>query len=198
MIGSMRHLLPLALGLSACAPRLYSEVTDDTGGLWTPPQNSWPVCGETSASTRSEGFSAGQVIPALEGQDQHGEPVALWQFAGCLTVVDISTMWCAPCQELAEGVEHTAQEFLDDGVIYVTVLPQDVHGEVPDLGELQQWADAFGITSPVMSDPVEWYRDAVPDSTFPRVLLVGEDLRVLEPDIPATDGDIRAAIQKHL
>lgn len=193
----MRTLLGLLL-LSGCVPRLYSDATSDSVGLWTPPTNGWPVCGEVSASTRGEGFSAGQVLPALEGTDQHGEQVALWQFAGCLTVVDISTMWCAPCQDLARGVEETAQEFLSEGVVYVTVLPQDVHGEVPDLGELQQWADAFGITAPVMNDPVGWYRDAVPDNTFPRVLLVGEDLRVLEPDIPATDGDIRAAIEAHL
>lgn len=193
-------VLPLVLA-AGCAPRLYDDSTKETGQVapFEPPENSWPVCSaEIPGDLNGTGFSTGEVIPNFSGPDQLGATLALYQFYGCLTVVDISTMWCAPCQALAADAEETALEYADKGVVYLTVLAQDLEGDVPDVDDLAYWAEGFEITQPIGGDTVEWYRGVVTTNTFPRVILVGRDMKIVEADVPATDAEIRAAIESHL
>ena len=187
--------------LVGCAPRLYDDRSKETGEAppFEPPENSWPVCSEEiPGDLDGVGFSTGDVIPNFSGPDQLGATLALYQFYGCLTVVDISTMWCAPCQALAADVDETAAEYADDGVVYLTVLAQDLEGNVPDTADLGAWAEGFDITQPIGGDIGEWYRGVVTTNTFPRVILVGRDMKIVEADVPATDAEIRAAIESHL
>lgn len=194
--------LPVVFGLVVgCAPRLYDDRSKETGEAppFDPPENSWPVCSEEiPGDLNGTGFSTGEVIPGFSGPDQLGATLALYQFYGCVTVVDISTMWCAPCQALAEGVDETAAEYADEGVVYLTVLAQDLEGNVPDASDLSAWADGFDITQPIVGDTGEWYRGVVTTNTFPRVMIVGRDMTILEADVPATDAEIRAAIEAQL
>lgn len=194
--------LPVVFGLVVgCAPRLYDDRSKETGETppFEPPENSWPVCSEEiPGDLNGTGFSTGEVIPGFSGPDQLGATLALYQFYGCLTIVDISTMWCAPCQALAEDAEETALEYADEGVVYLTVLAQDLEGDVPDVEDLAYWAEGFEITQPIAGDTGEWYRGVVTTNTFPRVMVVGRDMTILEADVPATDAEIRAAIESHL
>lgn len=178
--------------LTACVPHLYSDI--DQGEPWQAPENSWPV-GDTPSDLVAGGFSTGDVVPELLGFDQHDDDVSSWQFYGHTVVLDISTMWCAPCQELAKDVEETAHHYEDDGVIYITVLPENLEGSPPDLDDLNAWADNFGITAPVIADHDGWHLAAVPDGGFPRILVVGQDMTVCAPDVEANDPAVRAAIE---
>jgi len=177
---------------SACAPRLYTEA-----GLnpqtWVAPENSWPLS-EPPAALSAEGFAAGQVVPDLRLMDQHAAEVSLWQFHGRIVALDISTMWCAPCQELASGTEETTHQFAGEDFVYLTVLQEDVESEAPDLEDLTLWAEEFGITSPILADGEKHTGPAIQQGQFPAVLLIGRDLRVIERVNPADDPSVRAAV----
>jgi thiol-disulfide isomerase/thioredoxin len=183
---------------TACAPHLTT--TGDTGDLyeWIAPDNSWET-NEVPADLRSQGFSKGDVPEDLRGLDQFGEEVSLWQFYGDIIVVDISTIWCAPCQELAEGVEETWLEYRDQGVTYITVMPENFEYETPTTENLTAWADAFGITAPIIADAERWSDNLVTGASYPRVLLLDREMKIAVLNvIPLTDPQIRVEIDSLL
>lgn len=196
-------IAPLAL-LAACAPpRLYSADGDlpevGSGSDWEAPENGWDKGSPPPAELEGEGFGVGQVLPDLRLLDQHGEETATWQWYGMVVAIDVSTMWCGPCRGLAAEVDATWADYRDQGFMYVTLLPQDQAGEVPDNADLNAWADQFGISAPVLSDDEGWSYQIVPDNTYPRIMIVGRDMRVRVDQVtPAEDTAIRAAIESAL
>lgn len=192
-------ILAAMVGLGACVPDLISDDVDPgTSGpsTWTAPDNDWPVS-EPPAGLAGEGFQEGEVVPDFRLLDQKGQTVSLWQFYGKIVVLDISTMWCSPCRELAEGAEETWQAFADDGFVYLTVLPENVGRETPSLDDLNAWAGAYGITQPIVSDPDRAFsEDAVPGEAFPQVYIIGRDLVVADRLSVPTDANLRAAVRQ--
>jgi thiol-disulfide isomerase/thioredoxin len=181
--------------LTACAPSLY---TDGEVMPWEAPSNDWGV-GEVPSDLEAEGFGVGEVVTEFRLPDQFGEEVSLWQFYGKVVILDISTLWCAPCQDLAEEVEATYEQYASQEFEYITILPEDLEYEVPDTAELNQWVDAFGLTRPVLADDQAWAEVLVPAGGYPRLLLIGRDMRVLDPEIfPATDARIREVVEEAL
>ncbi|MED5373652.1 MAG: TlpA disulfide reductase family protein [Myxococcota bacterium] len=180
----------IALFLLACAPRLYS----DGDKVWSPPENSWPTASGLPEGFAAEGFAVGEVVPELVGADQFGDEVSLWQFYGDVVILDISTMWCAPCQDLAGDVTETQAHYEADGVVYLTVLAQDRDGEAPSVDDLAEWADAFEIAAPIVGDDSDWYLDAVPTNTFPQLMVLDRELKVSARDLAASDAAIREQV----
>lgn len=140
----------------------------------------------------------GEVVPELIAIDQHGDTFSLWQFYGQVVILDISTMWCAPCRELAKEVDETWKHYEGSDLMYLTVLPQNNDGKPPSVADLNTWTDTFGVTAPVVSDDKDWYLGAVPTNTFPQIMVVGRDMRVYERDIAASDPAIRAVVDEYL
>jgi peroxiredoxin len=191
---------------AGCTPVLTSPETigsdsgDDVGDCsWEPPKNTWQQSAPPSCLT-GEGFDKDQVVPDMRLTDQHGNEVSLWQFYGDLIVLDFSTMWCAPCAVLAEGVDETWAEFEDDGFMYLTVLSQDVYSNVPDVDDLNQWASDHSITAPVLSDDGTYTDEVIPPgASFPKVMLIGRDMRVSVEEItPAEDATVRSTVEAAL
>ncbi len=191
----------LALVLTACVPVLSSPKVEDSGGTSTGgydlPENGWPKTAPP-AGLEGQGYAVGDVLEDFRMPDQQWETTTLWQFYGNVILVDISTMWCSPCQAIAVDVQGTADDFRDEGFVYVTVLAQDMGSTPPDQAELNLWADSFGINEPVLSDQDGWYVGAVPSATFPGLMVVGRDMTVVARDIPASDEAIRTAIEAAL
>ncbi len=194
-------MTPVFLWLVACVPVLHSPDADDSGatntGGYVLPDNAWPQSAPP-ADLEGDGYGVGEVLIDFRMPDQHGDTTSLWQFYGNVILVDISTMWCSPCQEIAGDVQATADDYRDEGFAYVTVLAQDLGSDAPDQEELNTWADYFGIVEPVLSDQDAWYVGAVPTATFPGLLVVGRDMTVVARDIAANDAAIRAAIEAAL
>jgi thiol-disulfide isomerase/thioredoxin len=178
----------------ACAPQLYSEAPT----VWVAPDNTWPATEELPEEFKGEGFSVGEIIPELVAIDQHGDQFSLWQFYGQVVILDISTMWCGPCQALAEDVDETWNHYNGSELMYLTVLPQNLDGAPPSVAELNDWTANYGITAPVVSDDKDWYIGAVPSNTFPQLMVVGRDMRVYARDIPPSDPEIRTVVDEYL
>ncbi len=198
---------------TACAPRLYTPIdTADTSGVvdsaaasWVAPTNGWPMT-TPPAGLVAEGWAPGQVVPDVRASDAAGDEVSLWQFYGLTVLVDISTMWCGPCQDLGAGSEKIYQDFKDEGFLYVTILHEDVDNGDLDADELSQWAGLptpsaeqpyDTITAPVLAD----FRGAggslaaVENGQYPVALIVGPDLRVVERVDPVTDAQIETLLE---
>jgi len=180
--------------LISCIPVLTSP--EDSAGpssCWMEVENSW-----SSATPRDlvgQGFSVGQTPPDMCMLDQHGDQVSLWQFYGQVIVLDVSAEWCAPCQELAEGVDHTWQEFKDQGFMYLTLLTEDNNSNIPNLEILQEWAEEYEITAPVLSDSEGYKVQMIPTGAYPRVILIDRNMNIKIDTInPATDEVIREAV----
>ena len=76
------------------------------------PENDWGTCGDVHAM-EAEGWGVGERPDDFRMSDQHADDTTLYQFQGCVTLVDISTLWCAPCQALAVYVQDTADDYRD-------------------------------------------------------------------------------------
>jgi peroxiredoxin len=191
--------VPIIALLLACTPHLYSP--EDTGNgdwSWEPPENTWSMS-EPPQGLEGDGWHAGDVVPDFRLIDQHGDEVSLWQFYGQVIVLDHSTYWCAVCQTLAQDVDHTWLEYADQGFMYLTLLSQDNDGEVPSVEILQQWADYFGISAPVLADDAGIADTVVGAEGFPRLQLIGRDMRMINDQIvPTTDAQIRSEVEAAL
>jgi peroxiredoxin len=184
------------LVLAGCAPHLY---TNGAGAEdWVPPTNGWSLT-EPPADLQPAGWQPGQVAPDFRLTDQFGDDVSLWQFYGNVVLLDVSTMWCAPCQTIAADAEETWRDFEDQGFVYVTVLHEDEHNEPPDLEDVNRWADAFGITAPVLADPDRsGTGSSVTQGQYPSMMVIGRDMVVDERVVDLTDAGVRKAIEASL
>jgi len=203
----MRKIL-FGLLLVGCAPHLYTpgdSGVDPGGNGWAAPENTWPSAAPPSDLV-GVGFNDGQVSLDIRGTDQFGDQVSLWQFYGLTTLVDISTMWCAPCQELGMHAEALYQNYRDRGFMHLTVLHEDVSNAEVDETELNQWAGlpALGdgaydvITAPVIEDfkGRSGSIEAIRSNQYPVVLLIGPDLKVIKRiEPPITEEAIEAELE---
>lgn len=166
--------------LVACVPVLVSTDPVDENAPWVAPENSWPISNPPDGLD-AEGFETGMIVPDFRLPDQYGDEVSLWQFYGSVIVLDISTMWCAPCRQLAEGAQEMADEFRDQGFVYLTVFPEDADGDaedplVPDQEDLNAWSEYFELYEPLLSDGVGYSAQTVGDS-YPVVLVIDRNMR---------------------
>jgi thiol-disulfide isomerase/thioredoxin len=187
--------------LLACVPVLVSEEAAVDAGPWVAPTNSWPTSPPPEGLT-AEGFEEGEVVPDFRLMDQFGAEVSLWQFYGSVVVLDISTMWCAPCQQLALGVQEVADTYKDQGFFYLTVFPEDQDGDVrdpliPDQEDLQGWANYYDIAEPLLSDD-EGYAAQVVTEGYPVVLVIDRQMKSTGPRESPSEEQIVATVEEEL
>ena len=182
---------------SACTPHLTSEREEVTGLNWEAPENTW-TSNEPPATLRAEGYAQGDVPHDFRMMDQHGDEVSLWQFYGNVILLDISTMWCGPCQQIARHVDETWKDYREQGFVYLTVLPEDTEKNLVDTDDLNEWADAFGINAPILADH-EGYGYAVePTQQWPVLMLIDRKMTIAADRLTPSDEAVRDAIESEL
>jgi thiol-disulfide isomerase/thioredoxin len=178
----------------ACMPVLVLDGSEE----WIQPANDWCM-NPPPEETVEEGFRVGQTPLDLRMKDQKGQDVSLWQFYGKVILLDVSAEWCAPCKLLAEETEHTFQDYREDGLMYLTLLAEDEFSQLPNQEILEDWANDFAITAPVLSDTIDHRPQLVPTGAYPRLILINQDLKIEKANItPAEDAKIREEIEKLL
>jgi len=175
------RLLPMILFAIACTPSLYSsgEPYSACAVDFDPANNVWG--GEMpEGDLGGEGYNEGDIVPEFCLQDQNGDTVSLWQFHGDWILLDLSTMWCPPCRLLAEHVQDTVEDYDAYGFTYITVLQQNMDGQLPDTEELNQWADSYGIVDgPVLAESEdELTLEGTKDGLLPGVFIINRKMRV--------------------
>ena len=87
-------------------------------------------------------------------------------------------------------------DYGDQGFMYLTLLSEDLEGEVPDQDELNLWADSIGITAPVLQDDAGVAATVVGDDGFPRLQVLDRDMTLAVDQVnPPTDAQLRAEIE---
>lgn len=116
-------------------------------------------------------------------KDQNDEEVSLYDFYGSVIILDLSAMWCGPCQVAGSDVQATVERFAEHDVRYLTVLVDDPQGQPPSLAYVQSWALNLGIvTEPVLqgsreflnADPTKGW----PLSSWPTFVLITADMKI--------------------
>lgn len=159
-----------------------------------PYSGGWPIdaCRDSVGST---GNGLGQIADDFALEDQHGETVNLHDFCGQEVLLVSSAMWCGPCQAEAPDLQALYQAYEDQGFLVITLLGENLFGGSPSQAERQQWADAAGLTHPVVADP-GWQVTArfISGSTIalPTMHLIGPGAEVLVRDSWISEGTVAA------
>jgi len=148
----MRGLLFLSFLIlfAACSPGGAPIVDDDDDGPVDdvedlPPEYdlavNWEICG-----SREEDHPCNIIAV-----DHNGDEFDMYANYGSLIVLDLSAMWCGPCNSAGAHAQEVQDIYADQDLLYVTVLIENHHGVPPSEADIQQWADAYGnTTSPVV------------------------------------------------
>jgi len=147
----MKHLLFLSFLVLyvACSPGGAPIVDEDDDSVDNiedlppeyDPEVNWEVCGS------DEGEHPCNIIAV----DHNGAEFDMYANYGSLIVVDLSAMWCGPCNNAGAHAQEVQDMYIDQDLIYVTVLVENQHGVPPSEADIQQWATAYGnTTSPVL------------------------------------------------
>ena len=171
----------------------YTEVS-----CWQRVENTW-----TSQTPPQDlvgtGFDMGETPPDMCMKDQFGNDVSLWQFYGQLILLDVSSEWGGPSQVLAPEVEEIWTDYTDQGFIYLTLLIEDMVSDTPSVETLEQWAEDFSITAPVLSDSEGYREQLVPSAAYPKLILINRSMKVINDRITPVDEDsVRGAIEDNL
>ena len=173
----MRRVFVLSLVLSGCIPNLTTGKVDEP---WSCSSNEW-LTNSPPDQLKGEGFFEGQILRDAALVDQNGDETCIWQFYGQVLVVDVSTMWCKPCQEIAEGVQETYEHYEGQDFSYLTILTEDVDRNEPTVEDLVEWVGFFGIEQPVLMDPLANYSGGSLDGgNYPAIIIVDREMRITD------------------
>jgi len=134
--------------LTACSPASIPATHGDddassedlTIPIYDPGVN-WDICAS------GEGDHPCNVVAV----DHNGDEFDLYANYGSLIVLDLSAMWCGPCNSAGAHAQDVQDAYAADDLIYVTVLVENQHGVPPSEADIDQWASAYGnTTSPVI------------------------------------------------
>lgn len=121
----------LLTSVCGCTPKIDSNDPD------------WETCSETF----------GDHVCDFKLIDQNGEEFNLYDHYGKVIILDLSVMWCGPCQMAGMDADPMIERLGgSDKVVYVTVLIENMSGKEPTIADLEMWASALGIeVNPVLA-----------------------------------------------
>ena len=88
-------------------------------------------------------YNGGDHICDLSLPTANGGWDNIYSHYGEVIVIDVSAMWCGPCQEAAWNTNSI--KVTTGGVTWITVLIEDLEGNVPDQEDGETWGNYFGI-----------------------------------------------------
>ena len=115
--------------------------------------------------------------------DQNGEDWTLYDNYQTVMVIDFSTMWCSVCRNIAPDVQAHMDSYTSRGYdfVWVTVLIENATGDAPELSEIQDWANTYGMTtSPVLMGSRDLIdltaQSGYPITSWPTLVVINKDM----------------------
>jgi thiol-disulfide isomerase/thioredoxin len=115
--------------------------------------------------------------------DQNEEIWQLYDHAGKVIIIDISTVWCYPCQVAGHHAQPIQDEY-GDNIVFVTILVEGATGDPTTQNDIKDWVDDHAVTTaPVL----QGNRDYVIDPAgltgylvggFPTYIYIDQDLKI--------------------
>ncbi len=97
--------------------------------------------------TKECGWTIGDQACDFQLLDQEENYWRMSDYLGDLTLIDLSAMWCGPCQSAASTTQIIQEQYEKQGFQYVTILIADLQNETVEAEDVDVWVDSFGITT---------------------------------------------------
>ena len=145
----------LVLVLVNCAPEITTTddpivdvptpQVDDTAQRTDSEDRSWVTWEECSQKPGDHPCN-------FELRDQHADMVELYDFHNKVIVIDLSSIWCVVCQNIATKGEEFVADYGDEDFVWITILIDGpTYGVPPTLTEILTWVTNYNITGPVLA-----------------------------------------------
>ena len=90
-------------------------------------------------------YRIGEHICDLDLVDQNADTFNLYSHYGQPLIIDLSAMWCAPCNQSAPWADVFVQKYAEDDLVWATILIEDESGNEPDGADLARWVETHEI-----------------------------------------------------
>jgi len=166
------------LFLIGCAAEL--NTTEQTNTFSEPSEP--PVFGVNEGEDCDQA-EIGSSVCNLVLYDQNEEIWQLYDYAGKIIVIDISTVWCYPCQLAGYHAQPIQDEYSDE-VIFATILVEGATGEPTTQEDIKEWVEEHGVTTaPVLQGNREYVVDPAGITGylvggFPTYVYIDRDLKI--------------------
>ncbi len=151
--GLIAILAVALIGIIGCS----GDSSSDNNPTATPTPTNTPATGTPSPSPT--GVHVGDRAADFSATDADGVMHTLHQYEGNVILLNLSAMWCIPCQEEAPLIENLWQTYRESGFVAISVLIEDYFGADPDAEDLNAWIQTYGLTYLVLgdSDHAVWF-----------------------------------------
>ena len=117
-------------------------------------------------------------------------------------LVDFSTMWCSVCNNIASKGDEFETKYAGRNFQWITVLIDDSSGGEVDLADVQAWVSAHSLNSTVLAGNRSIIdttaADGYPISSWPTLVLIGNDMEILAGWHGWNESWVTTAIEQHL
>lgn len=133
----------LAVLLFACSgpAEVDVEISESTEFVDDRSWETWDTCGQ----------KPGENPCNFKFVNQHDELVELYDHYGKVIVIDLSTMWCSVCVQIATKGDEFAADYGSDDFVWLTLLVENTSGTEPTVSDLQVWATTYGISGDILA-----------------------------------------------
>jgi thiol-disulfide isomerase/thioredoxin len=171
----------------------FSDGEENTAGTdplfnasWPADLGRWP---DNSASLAEAdlGWGLGDQMYNWTAIDQHGDQIALHQFAGHAILLDLSAGWCGPCRAVASGAQAEWEQHKDQGFLIIHLMTDDNRGGggVTDDAFLNSWSTEYGLKFPVVDNEngaalAGLSRSGLYPGSIPFMVLLDQELKIVD------------------